>query len=116
MRICEVIDEDLVNRGLDSWQISTDDQKLIGDDIKVVLKDVIVKTNIDSFNTGKKVFAYLRGTRIKDLPNFDELIGYKVGYRRNLDAPFFNLETKDPLITADFVVFEMDGSVTAYTK
>ncbi len=116
MRICEVVDEDLVNRGFDSWQIRTDDQKLIGDDIKVILKDVIVRTDIDAFNANKKVFAYLRGTRIKELPNFEGMNSYKVWYRRNLDAPFFNAETKDPFITADFIVCGMDGSVTAYTK
>ena len=111
-----ILDDDLVNRGFDSWQIRNDDQKLIGDDIKVILKDVIVRTDVDAFNAGKKVFAYLRGTRIKDLPNFESMDSYKVWYRRNLDAPFFNAETKEPFVTADFIVCGMDGSVTAYTK
>jgi len=112
----QMLDDDLVNRGLDTWQIRTDDQKLIGDDIRVILKNVIVRTDLDAFNSGKKVFAYLRGTRIKDLPNFEGMQSYKLGYRRNLDSPFFIVGTNDPFITSDFVVFGMDGSVTAYIK
>lgn len=112
----QMLDDDLVNRGLDSWKIRSDDQELIGDDIEVVLKDVMVRTDIKAFNAGEKLFAFLRGIKVNNMPNLNGMNSYRVGYRRNLNAPFFNTETKDPFVTADFVVFGMDGSVTAYTK
>ena len=116
MKICEFIDEELVNRGFDSWQIRNDDQRLIGDDIKVILKDVMIRTDAKAFYAGKKVFAYLRGPIIKELPPIENMQSFPVWYKRDLDAPFFNAKTKEPFITADFVVFGMDGSVTAYIK
>jgi hypothetical protein len=116
MRICEFIDEELINRGFDSWQIRNDNQKLIGDDIKVIIKNVMVRTDVDAFNANKKVFAYLRGTVVKEMLVPNDMQSFTVWYQRNLDAPFFNAKTKEPFVTADFVVFGMDGSVTAYLK
>jgi hypothetical protein len=116
MKICEFIDEELVNRGLDSWQVRNDDQRLINDKIKVILKDVMVRTDAEAFRTGKKLFAFLRGPVIKEMPPTDNMKSFPVWYKRDLDAPFFNAKTKEPFITADFVVCGMDGSVTAYIK
>mgnify|MGYP000320042190 CR=1 FL=1 len=116
MKICEFIDEELINRGLDSWQIRSDDQRLIGDDIKVILKDVMVRTDRNAFKANEKLFAFLRGAITKEIPNLNSMHSFPVWYKRDLDAPFFNAKTKEPFITADFVVFGMDGSVTAYIK
>lgn len=119
MRIVEFLtgmEEDLINRGLDSWQIRQDDTELIGDSIKVILKDVMVRTDLEAFKENKKVFAYLRGTRIENIPDVKGMKQIKLKYQRNLDAPFINAETKEPFVYANFVVFDMDGSVKAFIK
>lgn len=110
--------EDTVNRNPISkqWQVRDDDaMNLKYETPKAILKNVSVKIDYDSFEAGKKVFAYLTGDRVKDFDptNYES---FSIHFKRDIDEPFYAADTKQPITNCDYVVFKDDGSVIGYQK
>lgn len=110
--------EDTINRNpiAKQWQVRDDrNMNLKYETPETILKNVTVKIDYDSFEEGKKVFAYLTGDRIKEFDPTD-YESFAIRYKRDIDEPFYAADTKQPITNCDYVVFKDDGSVIGYQK
>jgi hypothetical protein len=110
-----VINELTVNRNTETrgWSLRDDNTLApIGDVDSVVLKDVRPVTGEEAFDSGRNVFAFLRGEQTDSIPR--ELTPFTIFFKRDLQNPFIDKDTGESIEHVDYVKFDKSGAVIGY--
>ena len=100
------------------WQVRGDDEHhtFKSEHPKVVIKHAEPHVDHDAHESGKKVYAYLKGKVVDKHPDLSKHHARTVKFNRgNIDHPFSHEDDNSPVNKADYVVFHKN-KVTAYYK
>ena len=116
----QFINEDKVNYNHhnQAWQIRGDEEHHPFKDERkhVILKDVKPHVDHDAHESGKRVYAYLKGNHTKDAPTHKTHTQRTVKFQKdNTHAPYVHSDDNSPVHKADYVEFN-GSSVTAHYK
>jgi hypothetical protein len=110
-----VINELTVNRNTETrgWSLR-DDSTLapIGNVDSIVLQDVRPVTGDEAFDSGRNVFAFLRGEEADSIPS--DLKPFTIFFKRELENPFIDKDTGESIEYVDYVKFDKSGAVIGY--
>ena len=103
------------NKETHQWQLRNDqDFSLVGDVDSVVLKDVEPVIGAEALDSGRNVFAYLRGEKANGIP--EGLTPFTIFFKRDLKNPFIDKDTGESVEHADYVKFDKSGAVIGYKQ
>lgn len=110
-----LVNELLINRNtsVHKWQLRNDKTLGLIDEVpSVMLKNVTVSIDHDSYDQNRRIFAYLQGDKTNNIPQ--GLEGFPIGYQRNVEYPFINKITGEPINNLDYASFDDQGKVIGY--
>lgn len=120
LKFNEFINEEKVNYNhhTQSWQLRGDEDHhpFKGEHKHIILKDVEHHVDHDAHDAGKKLYAYLKGNRTKDVPTSKTHKQRPIKFQKdNVHTPFAHSDDNSPMHKADYVEFN-GTSATAHYK
>jgi hypothetical protein len=113
----QTVNELSVNRNntVHQWQLRNDNNfGFIKEVPNIILKNVKVVIDQDSYDNGKQIFAYLQGDQTNDIP--EDMYKFPIKYQRNSAYPFIDKSTGEPIENIDYVKFDDQGKVTGFKQ
>jgi hypothetical protein len=113
--------EDVVNYNHhnQAWQVRGDSEHypFKGEHKHVIMKDVEPHVDYDAHESGKRLYAYLKGNHTKDVPTSATHKQRPIKFQKdNIDHPFVHTDDNSPVKKAHYVEFKGNSVIAHYKK